>query len=158
MVSAQCPNATIMIGFERPDGSIVPCFNGNVSQTSIANSPDGVMPALAANTCWKLALIKKIATAGCKINVWFELTTPDGVDKSDSAMLIPVTIKDLRTGEFRVKMLTQNDFGTITNLPAASIAGTQYKFGTGYVVNAGEEICIGSQTPVNSYLSIEDDS
>ena len=159
MVSAALNDTEIDLGFIKPDGSWESCYKGIVSQTGAGGSSEGIIAtALTQNASWHLPLIMKPAYAGCKLQVKFTLNTSDGVSKSNSAMIIPITIKDLRTGMKTVKILNNRSFGTATDLPAASIVG-EYNFGsTGYLVQAGQEIVFGSRPSIPSFISIENDA
>ena len=160
MVSAALYDTEVDLGFYRPDNSWVSCYTGNVQLTGAGGSSEGVIATqLTQNASWKLPLILKPASAGCKLQVRFKLGTSDGVDKSDGIFILPITIKDLKTGLKSIKILKNTDFGTATDLPAGSITGTWYDFGaTGYVINAGQEVCFGSSPSQPSFLSIENDA
>jgi len=160
MASGALYDTDIDLCFIRADGSTESCFTGTGQQTGAGGSPDGVIAtALTANASWHLPLILKPAPAGSRLMVKFKLNTSDGVDKSDCAMVLPITIKDLSTGKKTVKIIKGSDMGTITDLPAGSITGVWYEFGTtGFAVQAGQEICWGASPSIPSFLSIENDS
>jgi len=160
MASAALYDTDLDLGFYKPDGTWESCYTAKVQQTGAGGSSDGTIATqMTQNASWKLPFIMKPAYAGCKLNIRFKLNTSDGVDKSDGVMILPITIKDIRTGKKTVVIIGNTDFGTATDLPAASITGTWYDYGaTGYAVSAGTEVCWGSMPPIPSFLSIEDDA
>ena len=159
MASGQLSDSYLDFGFYTPNGNWESVFTARVNQITTAGSPDGVIPALKENENFHFARQGKAAYAGCRLQLRFKLNTSDGVDKSDCGILIPVTLRDIKTGTLSTKNLIGSDFGTLTDLPAASITGTFYDFGsTGYTVPSGMEIKYGTFPSTLMYTSIENDA
>lgn len=159
MVSAAQYDAELDFGYLTPDNHWISCYKANVQQTGPGGSSEGAIATqLTDNASWKMPLILKPAYPGCVMNVRFRLNTADGIDKSDGIFVLPTTVKNLRTGNASVTIMRNTDFGTATDLPAASITGVWYEYGTGFTVPSGQEICWGTRPGLPSFCSIENDA
>lgn len=158
MVSAQLKTTNITLGFRLPSGEWMESLGQtNVQVTGAGGSSDGtIATAQAANTAWRLPITGPVAYAGCSLNLMFILAAASAVDKSDGIMLIPITIKDLKTGRKSVRLLQNTDFGTATDVASGDF-GIPMQYGlTGWVVPSGMEVRFGADYPNNAaFISIE---
>lgn len=114
--------------------------------------PGGSSNAVIANTPEKWAFIPLsplILTTGWKVVPVCILGTADGMDASDGAWQIPVTIKGVG-----LRHLTVTDCGG-ADLAAATTGTVEHDLGTGYTVPTGMELKIGGG---KIWMSAEDDA
>ena len=123
----------------------------NGGSISAGGSPDSV---LANKTADKQVMIAKktypVMHGGDVIRLFIRIDAADGLDASDSAILLPFEFD----GQKRV--LTATDLGYTVDVPAATGANQYVELGTGYTIpNSVTRAFFGGGATV---ISIEDDT
>jgi len=136
MASAPLAQSIIKLYAVSPEGHRHLIGQGSTEFWGAGASPDGVI----ANTPDKwafLPLSPLVLTTGWKIILTCILGTADGMDVSDGAWNIPVTIRGVGLRHLTVTDLNGAD------LPAATSVTVEHDLGTGYVVPTGMQLRIG---------------
>ncbi len=132
-----------------PMGSRNLVAQGETTYWGAGKSPDGVI----ANSPEKWAYIPLsplVLTGGWKVLPTVTIhVTADGMDVSDGAWQIPVTIKGVG-----LRHLSVTDCGG-ADLAASTTIGVEHDLGTGYTVPQGQELRIGGG---KIFMSAEDDA
>lgn len=136
MASAPLAASLIKVYAVSPEGHRTLITQGVTEYLGPGGSPDAVI----ANTPEKWAFVPLsplVLGTGWKVVLTMILGTADGVDVSDGAWQIPVTIRGVG-----LRHLTVTDLGGI-DLPAATSATVEHDLGTGYTVPTGQQLKIG---------------
>lgn len=102
--------------------------------------PGGSPDAVIANTPEKWAYVPLsplVLTTGWKVMLSCILGSADGMDVSDGAWQVPVTIRGVG-----LRHLTVTDLGG-ADLAAATTVAVEHDLGTGYTVPDGQQLKIG---------------
>lgn len=150
MASAQAPGAIIRLYVKRSNDDAIKVFEGVNEITGPGGSPDGAAATVKDNELPYMPRSGVQARGGDKILMTVELTAADGLDASDSVVIVPIQVqgKGLRN-------LDRTAFGYITDYPAGSLASLELPLGVGKEVPTGEVWNIGGG---KYFISVEDDA